>query len=108
MEASGNGYLWVFEERSDGYVPIYPENCPSKCGNDIRAEENYLFPDRKHRVLFAGDRPGSETLLFMVTSSEELSAAQQIALRFDNGIPKASSGSRGPNWGYAKVSYIID
>ena len=108
IESSGNGYVWIFEKRSQGFALIYPENCPAECGNNISVKQGLHLPDQQRRALFAGMHAGEEHLLFLVTSSNDSDSAKKLAGRFENAsIPKASEGIAKDNWGYREISYRV-
>jgi len=108
VEASGNGYVWIFEKRPQGFAIIYPANCPSDCGNEVSVTRGLHLPDQKQRAILAGTHIGEEQLFFFVTSSADSDLAKRLAGQFENAsIRKASGGIAKDNWGFAKVSYKI-
>jgi hypothetical protein len=108
VKATGNGYLWVFDNTQKNTALIYPQNCGADCGNAITAGHEIYLPDQLKRGLFAGTGRGQETLLFLVTSLPERENAVRIASRFGpNPVVKASGGTVSENWGFDSVTYKI-
>ena len=108
VDASGNGYLWVFNYNKDDslYKLIYPDISSANFNNKIEANKTYYLPDESRIGIIAEDVPGEEKLLFVVTSSRNHTFAQQIATRMSQVvIAKARSQIVEENWGIAELSY---
>lgn len=59
--------------------------------------------------MFAKDKEGIETILFVVTSVMSEASADEIANRMTKVIlGKASAMERENNWGVAKITYTVE
>lgn len=107
--ATGNGYIYVYElTEEQHYSRIYPGISVSRYYNEINAGERFIFPDRNDYALFAGEKEGDETLLFVVTSVRNENSANEIANRMTKVfLGKAGVKKRENNWGVAKITYKI-
>ncbi len=109
IDVSGNGYLWVFDYKSDGtYQIIYPNPTAKVFDNEVFVHKTFEFPDKNDVRIFTGETPGEERLLFVVTSSKNVSFAQEKALQMSKVIlAKADAGRNKENWGVAEITYTI-
>lgn len=107
IDASGNGYLWIFNYNKNGqYVLIYPDVQNLDFDNKIEVNKTYNLPDNNNIGIISEDEPGEEKLLFIVTSSRNLTLANQISVRMSKTIiTKAKSEIIKENWGVAELTY---
>jgi hypothetical protein len=105
VDSSGNGYLWVFDWRSDGLHLIFPRNSDSGV-NSISTTETFYFPEDES--ILAGAQPRQERLVFVVTSTPDPSFARSRATGLLGGAPaKASLGRASHDWGLAVIEYTV-
>ncbi|MGD2086864.1 MAG: hypothetical protein PVH61_11845 [Candidatus Aminicenantes bacterium] len=109
VETTGNGYLWVYEITDENrYSRIYPPKTTSNYCNEINVEEPFRFPDRKNLVLAAGDKEGKESLLFVITSVNRETFADEVISRVtDLSVVKTILREKEFNWGIAEITYNI-
>jgi len=106
IQASGNGYLWVYElGQEQRYSLLYPG--VGAASNQISVNEPFILPDSNDYGIKAGDQPGEEKLLFVVTSSSRPAQANKIAARMAGVTTKASGGVVNENWGVQALSYQV-
>jgi hypothetical protein len=105
VTASGNGYLWIFERVGGKNVLLYPTDQVQS--NAVMAGIPFTFSDKE--PLKAGEKPGIEHLLFIVTSSNRTEGAQDCVNRIApaKGIAKAAVGAIQESWGYASLRYVV-
>ena len=69
IDVTGNGYLWIYElKNTKMYSLIYPNIKNYTYKNEIYIGETFSFSDKNGITIFAGEKEGEETLLFVVTS----------------------------------------
>jgi len=110
IEASGNGFLWVYDLAKDGgYSLVYPSLIAGgSTQNEIRVGEPFRIPDASNAGIYVSDEPVEEKLLFVVTSSRERGAADKVAARFAAAtVSKATAGVVDENWGVFSLTYKV-
>ncbi len=106
IQTSGNGYLWVYEiSREQGFRLLYPG--VGAASNRISVNKPFILPDSNNYGISAGDQPGEEKLLFVVTSSSHPAQANKIAARMSGVVTKASGSVITENWGVQLLSYQV-
>jgi hypothetical protein len=110
INVTGNGFLWVYElTKEHRFSRIYPTLSSSKYSNAIYVDKTFRFPDKDNIAVFAKDKEGIETMLFVVTSVMSEASADEIANRMTKiTLGKASARERENNWGVAKITYIVE
>jgi hypothetical protein len=86
---------------------IYPTD-PSGNAHQIKADEAYSFLSQETQII-AGSKPGEENLLFVITSLNHKSYAENIKNTLSKGESeeKASTGQKGTIWGAEKLVYAV-
>lgn len=109
VESSGNGYLWIYELLADNkYQKLYPPVGSYPERNYIKVGETFSLPDNRNFGLRAGDKVGQEDLVFIITSTYDVIAADDIAARMANAVTKAAGKEIWENWGVYKLSYQVE
>lgn len=109
IKSSGRGYLWLFDVTPNQQMTLIypPENAPA-LNHEILPEKNYHLPDENGFGVFAGDRPGLETIAAVVTATQDQPKAFSIASQYTkSSIVKASGGQVNVDWGAVAASYHI-
>jgi hypothetical protein len=109
VESSGNGYLWIYELLNNNqFRRHYPPVGVVAERHSIYAGKPFTLPDEKNYGLRAGNKEGQENLLFVVTSTHDVTIADAIAARMANATTKASGGDVQENWGIYLLSYQVE
>jgi hypothetical protein len=101
ISASGNGFLWIYQKyRPDSIRLLFPTAAQTlpESANAVFAEHPYAFPPKFGLV--AGNAPGPEEYLFLVSSiNEEQYADNVIKMIYQTDVEKGEIASLEKNWG---------
>ncbi len=107
--SSGNGYLWIYELMDNNqFQQHYPPLGATAERHSIYAGKTFTLPDKENYGLRAGNKVGQENLLFVITSTHDVTIADTIAARMANATTKASGENMWENWGIYHLSYQVE
>jgi hypothetical protein len=108
INASGNGYLWIYELLEGGEVRLlFPSPKEAELdAHQISASQPFDFPENGY--LAAGKTERQEKYIFLITSLNELDFSRQIVNGiYGKDIDKGEIQSIEKNWGITSIDVTV-